>query len=143
MTNSQFLVLFRVFLLRIVDLESLAAEGDPVKLLGQFTALFAAISLLFSLPLLVMSQSDPEFSRETAHFLIATTMLIVGLLSVLNWDAAVPDRIDALVLSPWPVPLANHLPRQAFGFYLTAWSCSACTQCLQRASMASLLRIVC
>jgi hypothetical protein len=105
MTNSQFRVLFRVFLLRIVDLEIVAAEGDPVKLLGQFAALFAAISLLFSLPLIVMGQSSPEFSRETAHFLIATTMLVVGLLSVLNWDAAVPDRIDALVLSPLPVPL--------------------------------------
>jgi hypothetical protein len=105
MSNPQFRVLFRVFLLRIVDLEILAAEGDPVILLGQFTALFAAISLLFSLPLIVMGQSSPEFSRQTAHFLIATTMLAVGLLSVLNWDAAVPDRIDALVLSPLPVPL--------------------------------------
>lgn len=105
MTNSQFRVLFRVFLLRFVDLEIVAAEGDPVKLLGQFAALFAAISLLFSLPLIVMSQSDPEFSRETAHFLIATTMLVSGLLSVLNWDAAIPDRIDALVLSPLPVAL--------------------------------------
>jgi hypothetical protein len=105
MTTSQFRVLFRVFLLRIVDLEIVAAEGDPVKLLGQFAALFAAISLLFSLPLIVIGQSSPEFSRETAHFLIATTMLVAGLLSVLNWDAAVPDRIDALVLSPLPVPL--------------------------------------
>jgi len=105
MINPQFRVLFRVFLLRVVDLEILAAEGDPVKLLGQFAALFAAISLLFSLPLIVMGQSDPEFSRETAHFLIATTMLVVGLLSVLNWDAAVPDRIDAFVLSPLPVTL--------------------------------------
>jgi hypothetical protein len=104
MTNSPFRVLFRVFLLRIVDLEIVAAEGDPVKLLGQFAALFAAISLLFSLPLIVMGQSSPEFSRQTAHVLIATTMLVVGLLSVLNWDAVVPDRIDALVLSPLPVP---------------------------------------
>lgn len=105
MTNSQFRVLFRVFLLRIVDLEIVAADGDSVKLLGQFAALFAAISLLFSLPLIVMGQSSPEFSRETAHFLIATTMLVVGLLSVLNWDAVVPDRVDALVLSPLPVNL--------------------------------------
>jgi hypothetical protein len=105
MTTSQFRILFRLFLLRIVDLEIVAAEGDPVKLLGQFAALLTAISLLFSLPLIVMGQSSPEFSRETAHFLIATTMLVVGLLSVLNWDAAVPDRLDALVLSPLPVTL--------------------------------------
>jgi hypothetical protein len=105
MANSQFRVLFRVFLLRIVDLEIVAADGDPVKLLGQFAALFAGISLLLSLPLIVIGQSSPEFSRQTAHFLIATTMLVVGLLSVLNWDAVVPGRIDALVLSPLPVNL--------------------------------------
>jgi hypothetical protein len=104
MTNLQFRLLFRVFLLRVVDLEILAAEGDPVRLLGQFAALFAAISLLFSLPLIVMGGSDPEFARETAHFLVATTMLVVGLLSILNWDAASPDRTDAMVLSPLPIP---------------------------------------
>jgi hypothetical protein len=102
--KHQFRVLFRVFLLRVVDLEILAADGDPVRLLGQFAALFAAISLLVCLPLIAMGGSDPEFARETAHFLIATTMLVVGLLSILNWDAASPDRTDALILSPLPVP---------------------------------------
>ncbi|HEX4321072.1 MAG TPA: hypothetical protein VHZ52_09220 [Acidobacteriaceae bacterium] len=101
--SQQFRVLYRVFLLRVVDLELLAAEGDPVKLLGQFAALFAAISLLFSLPLIVVGGNDLEFAHEAEHFLLAATMLAIGLLAVLNWDAVFPDRKDALILSPLPI----------------------------------------
>ena len=37
------------------------------------------------------------------HFLISTTMLVVGLFAVLSWDAIFPDRRDVLVLAPLPV----------------------------------------
>ena len=37
------------------------------------------------------------------HFLIATTMVVVGLFAVLSWDSAFPDRQDVLVLGPLPV----------------------------------------
>jgi D-alanyl-D-alanine-carboxypeptidase/D-alanyl-D-alanine-endopeptidase len=37
------------------------------------------------------------------HFVIATTMLVVGLFAVLSWDATFPDRRDVLVLAPLPV----------------------------------------
>ena len=37
------------------------------------------------------------------HFLIATTMLVVGLFAVLSWDATFPDQRDVLVLAPLPV----------------------------------------
>ena len=36
-------------------------------------------------------------------FLIATTMLVVGLFAVLSWDSMFPDRRDVLVLAPLPV----------------------------------------
>jgi len=32
--QTQFRVLYRVFLLRVVDLELMSADGDPTKLLG-------------------------------------------------------------------------------------------------------------
>ena len=38
-----------------------------------------------------------------AHFLISTTMLVVGLFAVLSWESMFPDRRDVLVLSPLPV----------------------------------------
>jgi hypothetical protein len=37
------------------------------------------------------------------HFLISTTMLVVGLFAVLSWDSTFPDRRDVLVLGPLPV----------------------------------------
>jgi hypothetical protein len=37
------------------------------------------------------------------HLLIATTMAVVGLFSVLSWDSLVPDRRDVLVLAPLPI----------------------------------------
>ena len=40
---------------------------------------------------------------ENVHFLIATTMLVVGVFAVLSWESMFPDRQDVLVLAPLPV----------------------------------------
>jgi hypothetical protein len=89
------------------------AEGDANKLLGQFASLlvFISVSIAF-LALLLGDAKSPMnkgqirliFTMVTQHFLIATTMLVVGLFAVLSWDATYPDRRDALVLGPLPVP---------------------------------------
>jgi CubicO group peptidase (beta-lactamase class C family) len=107
----QFRVLYRQFLFRMVDIELLSAhaQGDMSKLFGQFAALLLFISLLFSVPALgfvganapALEQLLAAFSVE--HFLIATTMLVVGLFAVLSWDSTFPDRRDVLILSPLPV----------------------------------------
>ena len=39
-TIFQFRVLYRVFLLRVVDLELLSRDGDPTRLFAQFATLF-------------------------------------------------------------------------------------------------------
>ncbi|MGA9670358.1 MAG: hypothetical protein WBQ94_14190, partial [Terracidiphilus sp.] len=53
------------------------------------------------------SISDHEaryaFCLHMEHYLIATMMLVVGLFTVLGWDATFPDRRDVMVLSPLPV----------------------------------------
>ena len=100
----QFRVLYRVFLLRVVDLELLSPDGDTTKLLGQFAALFAAVSFMFTAPLILFGGGFPQIDILTMeHFLIATTMVVIGLFSVLNWDSIFPDRRDVLVLAPLPV----------------------------------------
>jgi hypothetical protein len=111
MTRLQFRVLYREFLFRVVDLELLSshARGDASKILGQFAALLIVLSSLFALGMLGLG--DARMSREailisawgSEHFLIATTMLVVGLFAVLSWDSALPDRRDVLVLAPLPV----------------------------------------
>ena len=115
MNKLQFRVLYRQFLFRVFDLEVLSAhaQGDANKLLGQFAALlvFVSVSITFG----AMLFSDPKapwmdprdsgllMAMVAQHFLIATTMLVVGLFAVLSWDSTYPDRRDVLVLAPLPV----------------------------------------
>jgi len=107
--SLQFRVLYRQFLLRVVDLELLAPQGDITKLLGQFVALLAIVSLWILLPSvgLAAGPSSPDLGLVLAwveaHFLVSTTMLVVGLFAVLSWESMFPDRRDVLVLSPLPV----------------------------------------
>src|SRR5580700_3365801 len=109
MNKLQFRVLYRQFLLRIIDLDLIAPQGDVSKLLGQFAALLAVVGLwLVGLVELVAVMSfQPEVDLVLAwgaeHFLISTTMLVVGLFAVLSWESMFPDRRDVLILAPLPV----------------------------------------
>jgi hypothetical protein len=51
----------------------------------------------------MQSQVQQLAAWGAEHFLIATTMLVVGLFAVLSWDSTFPDRRDVLVLAPLPV----------------------------------------
>ncbi len=115
MDKQQLRVLYRQFLFRVFDLEVLSAhaQGDANKLLGQFAALLVIVSVWLSPA--VIGLSDPNLPGNGAgtfglvflmiaeHFLIATTMLTVGLFAILSWDATFPDKRDVLVLAPLPV----------------------------------------
>ena len=103
----QFRVLYRVFLLRVIDFELLSSHGDPMRLMGQFATVFATISFFSSFPvpfLIVGRRPIPvPLAYMFEHYLIETTMTIAGLIAVLSWDSAFPDRRDVLVLGPLPV----------------------------------------
>jgi hypothetical protein len=101
----QFCTLYRVFLLRVVDLDLLSADADPAKLIGQFAAIFCTFSFVLSLPLALMSGDALTMTNAWMfeHFFIETSMTVAGLIAILNWDAAFPDRRDLLVLTPLPV----------------------------------------
>ncbi len=108
--NFPFRVLFREFLFRMVDLELLAPQGDMSKLLGQFAALLIFLSVGFTIPALALgsanglpAQASLLLTLSAEHFLIATTMLVVGLFAVLSWDSTFPSRRDVFVLGPLPV----------------------------------------
>lgn len=104
MEKLQVRVLYRTFLMRVIDLELLSADADTNRMLGQFAALFAGISYLFTFWLIFAGGGlSRNFLCVMEHFLIATTMVVVGLFSVLCWDSIFPDRHDVLVLAPLPV----------------------------------------
>ena len=103
--KQHFRALYRIFLMRVIDLEILSADGDPTRLIGQFATILSSISFLFALPiLLVGGRRIPMTSQWTAeHFFLETTMTVAGLITILNWDSAFPDRRDVLVLGSLPV----------------------------------------
>jgi hypothetical protein len=111
MTKLQFRILYRQFLFRMVDLEllSISAQGDISKLLGQFAGLlvFFSFALTFGALIFDRGKLSPERLQSALwgmeHFLISTTLLVVGLFAVLSWDSTFPDRRDVLVLAPLPI----------------------------------------
>jgi CubicO group peptidase (beta-lactamase class C family) len=111
MTRLQFRVLYREFLFRLIDLDGLAADalGGAGKLFGQFATILILIGISLALIaiVLVSAPMPPEtqlIARWSAeHFLIETTMLVVGLFAVLSWDSTFPNRRDVFVLAPLPI----------------------------------------
>jgi hypothetical protein len=107
----QFRVLYRQFLFRMVDLELLStqARGDMSKLFGQVASLLIWFSIglagggLSSFGGRMPPMERVLFGWSVEHFLIETTMLMVGLFAVLSWDSTFPDKRDVMVLAPLPI----------------------------------------
>jgi hypothetical protein len=121
--KRQFLVLYRSFLIRVIDLELLSADADTARLLRQFAALFAGLSYLFTFWLIAAGRLPRAFLWIMEHFLIATTMVVVSLFSVFCWDSVFPDKHDLLVLAPLPIR-ANTLFRAKLAALIAALSLS-------------------
>ena len=106
----QFRILYRDFLRRVFDLEVLSAQGDLQRLLVQFASLLAALNFsffIFAGPKFLTGQIPAaEVSGAIAadlEFLVAGTMAVAGLFSVLAWNNVLPDRRDTLILGLLPV----------------------------------------
>lgn len=105
-----FRVLFRQFLLRVIDLEALSIEADIPRFLGQFAALLLFFSVFRAFGIIFLSLGPPPTPAQVLaagwrmeEQSMAWMYLVAGLVSVLIWDATFPDRRDVLVLSPLPV----------------------------------------
>lgn len=107
----QFRILYRQFLMRVIDLEALSIDADIPRFLGQFASTLVFISVIVALGLLMGYGSVAtkpaallRFTWTIEQGLISGTMLVVGLIAVITWDSTFPDRKDVMVLSPLPVP---------------------------------------
>lgn len=98
----EFRVLYRQFLLRVVDLEALSIEADIPSFLGQFAGILILFSLLRALGTLWFPP-PPTYAWHAEQSAISNMLLVIGLISVLTWDNTFPDRRDAMVLGPLPV----------------------------------------
>ena len=109
----QFRVLYRQFLLGVIDLEALSIQADVTGFLGQFAGVLIMINLIQALGAFFSTLGPPPppadrlmISWHTEQFAVETMMLVIGLITVISWDATFPDRRDVMVLSPLPV--ASH-----------------------------------
>ena len=104
-SKTQFRILYRQFLFRVVDLEvlSASAHGDANKLLGRFAALLVWISAAFAFFAIMIGKVPSGLKLLTENNLVATTMLVVGIFAVFSWDSIFPDRRDVFVLAPLPI----------------------------------------
>lgn len=98
----QFRVLYRQFLLRVIDLEALSIEADIPRFLGQVAGVLIMFSLIHALGTLWFPTPLGNLWRiEQAR--ISDMMLVIGLGAVLTWDTVFPDRRDVFVLAPLPI----------------------------------------
>jgi pimeloyl-ACP methyl ester carboxylesterase len=108
--RRQFRILNRDFLSRMVDLDLIAAGGDPRALITRFGAMLAALSFCLTY-LMVMRYFTSDIpraklailARGDEEFLISATITIAGLCAVMAWNTVFPDRRDSLVLGLIPI----------------------------------------
>jgi hypothetical protein len=106
----QFRVLYRHFVLNVIDLESVSIHADIPRYLAQFGGILFFFSLILALGALWPSAQGalPEPARlqhawHIEQLLISINLLVVALVTIFTWDSIFPDRRDALVLSPLPL----------------------------------------
>jgi hypothetical protein len=107
----EFRVLYRQFLLRVVDLDTLSVHADLPRFLGQFAGLLILINVFRTIGFLFLEAGKPSlrggglmtviWQREQG--LVSMMMLVTGLIAVVSWDSIFPDRRDVMVLGPLPV----------------------------------------
>jgi hypothetical protein len=106
----EFRVLYRQFLLRVIDLEALSIHADVTRFLGQFAGLLILYSCIQAVGAFFSALGPPPppeamvvLAHHTEQSAIEVMMLVVGLIAVVSWDATFPDRRDVMVLSPLPI----------------------------------------
>ncbi|HEX7730421.1 MAG TPA: hypothetical protein VF392_15440 [Terracidiphilus sp.] len=108
----EFRVLYRQFLLRILDLEALSIEADMVEYLAQFAGILIFISWIQSAGALMMTMLHAKpptpvelywLGWQVEHGIVEKMLLVAGMVVVFLWEAPFPDRRDVMVLGVLPV----------------------------------------
>jgi len=110
----QWKLLVRTFWERFFDNELVALQGEMQQTLAHIVALLTAAGAVISLLLVVkyslilvpharLAQMVRMASWADKTFFLAFSMVAIGFLTVISWDALFPDRRDAMVLSPLPL----------------------------------------
>jgi hypothetical protein len=104
-------ILARHFFSRFFDSEWVSEDGDLRSAIIDMISLLAVPGLLLPLWLLpkyATISRNPPFFRELAIsvdmcFFIGYSMVVLGFITIIQWDSLFPDTIDRYVLNPLPV----------------------------------------
>ena len=103
--------LTRHFFGRFFDNEFVSQKGESALGVAHFVVLLAAPGFIYFFFLytsysqmaeLAPALFDPTSMRDEFIY-VCLSMLVIGLLAVLEWDAFFPDRLDFLTLVPLPI----------------------------------------
>jgi len=107
-----FVVLIRHFFGRFFDNELVSAQGESHATFSKVIGLLAAPGLIcfWLMPKYTMLVFVPPKVAEAASlsdkmFFITFAMVVMGFVTVLEWDALFPDRRDFTILIPLPINL--------------------------------------
>ncbi len=114
--RRQWVELVRHFFGRFFDNEGVSAGGDSRLTLVHILALLG-VPGVFYVMYLYLAYTDPRVQESPALFeqialvhkstLIFFTMLVIGFVAVLEWDALFPDRRDYSILTPLPLRMGR------------------------------------
>lgn len=122
--RRQFRELSRLFCGRFLENDLIAIDGDTRATLVGVLSLLIAPGVFFPLLEYIQFSSYPlgfttwlvrdqaALPDKTLH--IALSMTILGLMTVLEWDAMLPDRRDVAILRPLPVGLGTMFAARIF-----------------------------
>jgi hypothetical protein len=107
-----FRVLLKHFFDRFFDNELVSRQGDMSAGLAKVAGVLAAPGLycFWLMPKYVVLSFQSAAAQEAASlsdklFMLTLSMVVMGLLTVLEWDALFPDRRDFTILIPLPIRL--------------------------------------
>jgi hypothetical protein len=129
---SQFIELLRLFWQRFLDNDLIAPQAETRLALAPILALVAVPGVIFSLrsygqysfrwtrigypvppfPL------DLTVSWSDKFLFLYLSMILMGFITVLEWDALFPDRRDYLILTPLPIRLRTLLTAKVTALFL-------------------------
>jgi hypothetical protein len=103
--KEQLVRMARNFFARFFENDLLSPQADFHATLSQALGLLATPGLFVPMLLLPLLMMDPEAARswEIKLVFVFFSMLVMGVLSILEWDALMLDHRDRAILMPLPV----------------------------------------
>ncbi|WP_263383753.1 hypothetical protein [Granulicella arctica] len=88
------------FFRRFFDNDTLQVEGDTVTTVARAVSIVAAPGLLISFFLQNTYPKGPWMAIEDRYFFVLLSFVVMGAVSIFEWEMLFPDRLDFLILSP-------------------------------------------